>query len=170
MPESPVCQGFRGSKKIQKNLLFRACFSEKAVPDRQKKPRKKNAGKREKKKALETQADQGLCPDRAVPFFHIGRKKKSPGTIPADRIWNAGRQASTDGRQERHATPTAGRTAGRTARKAGTPTAGRHASRAVPIRPDRQDGRTEKSPDGRTRGRNAPRARLMEGTQKAVSR
>ena len=120
MPESPVCQGFRGSKKIQKNtfpgLLFR-----KAVPDRQEKPRKKNAGKREKKKPLETQADQGLCPDRAVPFFHIGQKEKPRNDSSGSDLER--RTAGTDGRQARHNDGrNDGRKAspdGRTARKPG---------------------------------------------------
>lgn len=153
MPQSPVCQGFPGSKKIYfSGLLFR-----KVVPDRQKKPRKKNAGKREKKKPLETQADQGLCPDPAVPCFHIGRKKKSPGRIPADRIGNAGKHARQDGRQDGSPGTTAGTTDARQA-----PTAGRTARRAVPIRPDRQDRRTEKAPERRTCPRTT-RARAPDG-------
>lgn len=166
--KAPCVKASGAQKKFKKIYFSGLAFQKKAVPDRQKKPRKKNAGKREKKKALETQADQGLCPDRAVPFFHIGRKKrKAPerfrqvGSGTPD-----GRQARTAGR---HATPQR-RQDGRHARQERRRQDGRHASRAVPIRPDRQDRRTEKSPDGRTRGRNAPRARLMEGTQKAVSR
>ena len=143
----------------QKKFTFPACFSEK--PSRIGK--KKNAGKREKKKPLETQADQGLCPDPAVPCFHIGRKKKSPGRIPADRIGNAGKHARQDGRQD----GTPGTTAGTTdARQA--PTAGRHASRAVPQRPDqRQNGPKKPRNDGPAHALRA-HARLMEGTQKAV--
>lgn len=165
--KAPCVKASGAQKKFKKNtfpgLLFR-----KAVPDRQEKPRKKNAGKREKKKPLETQADQGLCPDRAVPFFHIGQKEKPRNDSSGSDLER--RTAGTDGRQARTEGRHATTTAGRTARKAGTPTAGRTARRAVPIRPDRQDRRTEKALDRRTRGRNAPRARLMEGTQKAVSR
>lgn len=155
--KAPCVKAFPG----QKNLLFRLAFQKSRHGSTGKAPEKERRKKR-KEKPLETQADQGLRPDPAVPCFHIGQKEKPRSdSSGSDRErWQARKAGRTqDG--------TPGTTTGTTDTRQ-APTAGRHASRAVPKRPDqRRNGPKKPRNNGPAHALRA-HARLMEETRKAV--
>lgn len=155
--EAPCVKAFPG----QKNLLFRLAFQKSRHGSTGKAPEKERRKKR-KEKPLETQADQGLCPDPAVPCFHIGQKEKP-------------RSDFSGSDRERWQAPTAGRTQDGTPRTTAGATDTRQARR--------QDGTQARlclnalisaGTDRKKPRNNGPahalraHARLMEETRKAV--